>query len=320
MNLMYVEMGWCETDFEVSIAGTAMALGGLGQVLVAIFEILKGSSFSFAVFGCYGFFWMGWALVFIERNRNNTDFYDASFQDGNTLWFTQWGVLTSCFWVVTWRKNYALITVFFFLMMTFFFLAIANAQDSDEIRKTAGYFGFVTACGAFYTGVAVSPVGTRVLFLWLLFHDHSHRIARVLQELINEEYGRSLLPGLRPIYRPQRIELTEDAISKRIEYDSKSNTILLQFRGLQIRNLDHVDAIKRGVEDAILAAKTPDNRVHVVADYQNTYISEDVAEAYWNMAKDLENKYYLSATRFHVSSFGTAIDAPAAVPIARKRG
>lgn len=287
MNLMYVEMGWCETDFEVSIAGTAMGLGGMGQVLVAIFEILKGSSFSFAVFGCYGFFWLGWAIVFIERHRKDSYFQNASYQDGNTLWFTQWGVLTTCFWIVTWRKNHALIIVFFFLMMTFYLLAIANATESDEVRKTAGYFGLVTAAGAFYTGVA---------------------------ELINEEYGRSLLPGLRPVYRPQRIELTEAEVSKRVEYDARTNTLFLQFRGLQIRLPDHVEAIRKGVEDAILAAKSPDNRVHVVADYDKTYIADAVADEYWKMAKDLETKYYLSATRFHVTSFGTNGDVPAALP------
>lgn len=293
MMLMYVEMGWCETDFEDTIAGTALGLGGAGQVLVAIFEMLKGSSFSFAVFGCYGFFWIGWAVVYIESNRLDSEFGEVSYQDGKTLWFTQWGVLTSCFWVITWRKNYALIIVFFFLQMTFFLLAIANAQDSVEIRKTAGYFGFVTACGAFYTGVA---------------------------ELINEEYGRHLLPGLQPVYRPQTLKLTPESITRRIDYDPKTNTILLQFRGLQINKSEHVQAIETAVETAVLAAKSPDNRVHVVADYSNAVIAEDVTHAYWEMAKGLETKYYLSATRFHVSSFGTQTEAPVAIPASRQEG
>ena len=293
MMLMYVEMGWCEGDFQVIVAGTAMALGGTGQVLVAIFEVLKGSSFSFAVFGCYGFFWIGWALVYFERARTDSTFGQKEYEDGLTLWFTQWGVLTSCFWVITWRKNHALIIIFFFLQMTFYLLAIAEGQQSDEIKKTAGYFGFVTAVGAFYTGVA---------------------------ELINEEYGRHLLPGLRPVYRPQRVELTPEELAKRIDYDSSTNTLLLQFRGLQVKSPENVEAIETAVESAILAAKSPDNRVHVVADYQSTYISEDVKDAYWEMAKKLETKYYLSATRFHVSSFGTILEAPPVVPTTRHQG
>lgn len=287
LMLMYVEMEWCEKDFEVIVAGTAMALGGAGQVLVAIFEILKGSSFPFAVFGSYGFFWLGWAFVYFERNRKDSYFQEADYKDGATLWFTQWGILTSCFWVITWRKNKCLIFVFTNLLITFFLLAIANARDSVEVRKAGGYFGFVTACGAFYTGVA---------------------------ELINEEYGRHLLPGLMPVCHPQRLEITTETIADRIDYDAKSNTLLLQFRGLQIKTRENVDAIEQGVENAILAAKSPDNRVHVVADYSNTSISEDVQEAYWEMAKNLETKYYLSATRFNVSSFGTVANKPMAAP------
>jgi succinate-acetate transporter protein len=279
-------MGWCETDFEVSIAGTALALGGFGQMLVAIIEVIRGSSFSFAVFGSYGAFWVGWALVFFESKRIDSEFGTADYRDGKTLWFTQWGILTFCFWVITWRKNLALITVFFFLWMTFFLLAVANAEDSEEIRKTAGYFGFVTALGAFYTGVA---------------------------ELVNEEWGRHILPGLRPVYRPQQVAITAESLANLIEHDARTNTLLLQFRGLQVLCSESVKAIEEAVELAILAAKTPDNRVHVVADYANCYIAEDVMDEYWKMAMDLQAKYYLSATRFHVSSFGTASEPPSTV-------
>mgnify|MGYP005851655551 CR=1 FL=1 len=159
--------------------------------------------------------------------------------------------------------------------------------------QAGGYFGFVTAAAAFYTGVA---------------------------ELINEEYGRHLLPGLMPVYRPQRVDITAETVGDLVEYDPHTNTLLLQFRGLQIKTLEHVQAVETAVENAILDAKSPDNRVHVIADYKSTYIAEDVQQAYWDMAKALETKYYLSATRFSVSSFGTVIDKPIAVPTTRAQG
>ena len=155
------------------------------------------------------------------------------------------------------------------------------------------YFGFVTACGAFYTGIA---------------------------ELINEEYGRHLLPGLMPVYHPQRLDITTETVADRVDYDPKTNTLLLQFRGLQIKTPEHVQAVETAVESAILSAKSPDNRVHVVADYANTFIAEDVQQAYWDMAKNLETKYYLSATRFNVSSFGTVLEKPMAVPTSHLKG
>ena len=43
--LMYVDMGWIEEDAEAMIYGYAFYYGGLAQLLVAIFELLKGARF-----------------------------------------------------------------------------------------------------------------------------------------------------------------------------------------------------------------------------------------------------------------------------------
>lgn len=88
--LMYVDMGWAETEFEEMVAGYAAFYGGLCQLLVAIFELFKGSTFSFAVFGSYGAFWLGWALVFIQNHQTTSEF-TADYSDGKVLWFVQWG-------------------------------------------------------------------------------------------------------------------------------------------------------------------------------------------------------------------------------------
>ena len=288
LTLMYVEMGWAEVESELTVAALALALGGFGQVLAGIFEILKGSSFSFAVFVCYGAFWWTWAIVFVLRNDLTSLLSDQdSFKKGQALYLAQWGILSSCFWVVTWRKNVCLIAIFFLLSSTFFLLSIATGTGSEPVKKAGGYFGFLTAVGAFYTGVA---------------------------ELINEEYGRMVLPGLAPVYSPQRVLLTKDTVLKLINYQERTNTLWLQFRGLQIRSKDDVDAIREGVTEAIQNALQAErsrrlSKVHVVADYDQTFISDDIAAEYWKMASALEQEYYLSATRFHISSFGTSRDS-----------
>jgi len=278
--LMFVETGWPEPAFAEMVSGYAVFMGGLLQIIVAIFELQKGSSFSFAVFGSYGAFWLGWALVFIQGKSDTSGYVGSGDYDtGHTLWFIQWGVLTLCFWVITWRKNICLIVIFALLAVTFFLLAAATATEIEEIKKAAGYFGFFTAAGAWYTGVA---------------------------ELVNEEYGSHVLPGLRPMISPERLEITKDNItSKRTSYDSKSNTLFLQFRGLQVKTLSEIEAIREGVEETILQSNAPDKKVHVVVDYEDVLIHDDVSTEYWNMVADLQQKYYLSARRFHVTSFGT---------------
>jgi uncharacterized protein len=279
LTLMYVDMGWCEKDFEVQIAALALALGGFGQILVAIIEILKGSSFSFAVFGCYGSFWVTWAIAFLYKTslaaHTDTTFAHST---GSALYMAQWGILTCCFWVVTWRKNMALILIFGLLTATFFILSAATATGSETVRMVGGYFGFFTALGAFYTGAA---------------------------ELINEEYGQHLLPGLRPIHTPYKWAISPESIQALMSYDKTTNTVFFRFRSLQIKTMDDVDAIEKGIDAFMAMIDPPDMKVHVIADYDHTYIMDAVAPAYWAMAGKVQAKYYLSVTRFHVSSFNT---------------
>jgi hypothetical protein len=290
--LMYVDMGWAETEFEEMVAGYAIFYGGLGQLLVAILEIIKGSSFSFAVFGSYAAFWLGWGLVFLQNHSTTSDFGGSStYENGKTLWFVQWGVLTACFLIMTLRKNTCLIVVFSLLTTTFFLLAAASGSGNDNVKKVGGYMGFATAVGAWYTGVA---------------------------ELINEEYGRHILPGLKPIHSPERFVISKESMQARCSYDSKSNTMFLQFRGIQVKSHQNVQAIRDAVVAAIQSTGSKLSKVHVVVDYEDVYIADAIVDEYWQMVADLEREYYLSAKRFHISSFGTSSRTNSAATTMRK--
>jgi len=130
-----------------------------------------------------------------------------------------------------------------------------------------------------------------------------------MAEIANEEYGRHVLPGLHPILQPEREEITKENVLKRADYDSKTNTMFLQFRGLQIKTQKDIINLRDGLQDAFQSAKSPSGKVHVVVDYENCLIADDIFAAYWQMVADLEHDYYLSAKRFHVTSFGTGSSA-----------
>jgi len=280
MMLMYIDMGWIESDSEALIYGCSMIFGGLVQLLVGCFELVKGSSFSFCAFTSYGAFWMTRASVFIAAKQNPETFGEMAYPLGMTAYLIQWGILSGCFWIITWRKNICLITTFGLLTVTFFLLAIAHARENATCKTTAGYFGFATAVAAFYTAIA---------------------------ELINEDYGRHILPGLTPMIKPERVVLTKEVImSKFMDFDVGSNTLFLYFRGFQINSLDQVRAIREAVVEAIETKATNNpKKAHVIVDYKDVTIAKNVVQAYWNMASELEGKYYLSVRRFAVSSFGT---------------
>lgn len=272
--LMFVEMGWVETDAQVMIFGYALFLGGLCQLLVGIFELFKGASFPFAVFGCYGSFWLAWAIVLLTKNFGEAAYYYPMAQ---AAVHAQWGVITSCFFVITLRKNICLVVVFALLAITFFLLAVASGTESVSVTTAAGYVGFFTAIAAFYTGIA---------------------------ELINEEWGRHILPGLKPLYTPEREFLTSTNIQKRISYDSRSNTMLLYFRSIHVRSMDDVAVVREAVSAAIQSTEVPNKKVHVIVDYKDAFISDSVASAYWKMVANLQKQYYLSVRRFDGTAFG----------------
>lgn len=230
------------------------------------------------ILGSYGAFWVGWSIVFIEEHRETSSFGDASYQDGKTLWLAQWGVLTACFAVIALRKNAATLTVLTLLAATFFMLSVNNAQQLQTTKRVAGYVGLATAVSAWYTAIA---------------------------ELVNEEWGRHILPGLDPFYKPQRTVIDKESIMSLLGYDRVTNTLFLQFRGLQITSRNHVYAIEDAISETIVDLNLPNNKCHVVADYEGTVIAPDVRREYWAMAAHLQKTYYLSATRFHVSSFGS---------------
>eukprot|EP00966_Prymnesium_polylepis_P015845 365927-Prymnesium_polylepis.1 len=171
-------MGWVEHAFKEMVFSYMCFYGGLAQLIVGIIELIKGSTFGFAAFSTYGAYWMAQAIVYIESHKEDTEFEGvAHYTGGKVAHYTTWGLLTFAFWICTWRKNAALVIVFGLLTLTFFLLAIAASkfEGSEDFLKVTGYVGWLTALSAFYTGIA---------------------------ELINEEYGRELLPGLQPLAIP----------------------------------------------------------------------------------------------------------------------
>jgi hypothetical protein len=276
-------LGWVEDEFIETVIAYAIFYGGVCQILVGIFELFKGATFSFAVFGSYGAFWLGWALIHLYRKQadgSGETIFQGGYRDGEVLWLIQWGFLSFFFWIVSFRKNMCLIVTLGYLHITFFLLAATRASGKESVTKAAGAFGFVTALGALYTAAA---------------------------EILNEELGRHVLPGLKPMIAPERFKISAESIQKRTSFDKSNKTMFIQFRGMHILTKEDVEAIRNGVENAFGA--TGEEKAHVVVDYDDVVIADDILQLYWQMVAELEKKYYLSAKRFHVTSFGTGSKA-----------
>ncbi len=106
------------------------------------------------------------------------------------------------------------------------------------------------------------------------------------------------------IFRPEpmglRDRLLDIHIDDRISYDSEKNTLFLNFAGMRVRNEADLAAIKQAV-DATLAPLG--KRVHSIVNYERFVADDDVSDKYMDLVKYVEEKYYISVSRYTSSGF-----------------
>ena len=158
--LMTIDMGWSDAGFQDLVAANAFYYGGLCQLIVGIAELIKGSSFSFLVFGSYGAFWMGFSQLHFMTLDTTTDMGNSPDMVGKSMYYLQWTVLTTFFTFVATRKNRGLVLLLGSLATTFGLLTIStgtgivNPSTGTIIKRIAGYVGFATALQAYYMAFA----------------------------------------------------------------------------------------------------------------------------------------------------------------------
>jgi len=267
--LMYVDMEWVEPEFKEMVWGYAVWYGGIAQLIVGILELLKGNTFGGTAFSSYGCFWLGWASMWIQY-REATFEGASAWLHGETLWFATWGVITFGFWIITLKKNLCLITVFGLLDITFWLLVFG--VFNEDIKRIAGYAGFATALAAAYTAFA---------------------------ELFAHEWGTHPF-GLAPMVKKGHSLGVKGALDKRVSYDGKSNTLMIDLRDLVVVCPEDVAAINAAIREK---ASMPGNKVNAVVNYHGFHIAPDMTELYRKMVMALHREFYASVTRLHADIF-----------------
>lgn len=106
------------------------------------------------------------------------------------------------------------------------------------------------------------------------------------------------------IFRPEPMALRTDLLhldlDERIALDPERDTLFINLEKMAIRSADDVAAIRARV---IALCGPLDSRVNVIANYDHTRISDEIADAYTEMVKKLEDKYYATVTRYSNSAF-----------------
>lgn len=144
--------GWY-TGGDTIVLGLALFYGGLGQLLAGMWEFRNGNTFAGAAFTSYGGFWLAFAWTVQNKEIPNTTALG--------YFLLAWGIFTLLWFLGTLRTNLALMSVFLFLTLTFFALAIANLGGGSSWGQIGGYIGVLTAILAWYTGAAGMLASTK---------------------------------------------------------------------------------------------------------------------------------------------------------------
>jgi succinate-acetate transporter protein len=146
----------------------AFAYGGVAQIIAGILEFRTGNTFGMVAFTSYGLFWWWFALL---QWTVGAGWLKAPPPVAGGAVLLMWGVFTFLLWIVTFRLNKAVFSIFLLLWITFFLLAAGDFGYGTG--KIGGYFGLVTGLDALFVafievlnavaGRVVIPLGDPIL-------------------------------------------------------------------------------------------------------------------------------------------------------------
>ena len=89
-------------------------------------------------------------------------------------------------------------------------------------------------------------------------------------------------------------------IDDRISYDAGKNTLFLNFAGMRVRNEADLESIKTAVDGTL---EPLGKRVYSIVNYERFVADDDIIDKYMDLVKYVEEKYYISVSRYTNSGF-----------------
>ena len=157
--------------------GLALFYGGIVQVIAGVQEFRTGNTFGATAFCSYGGFWLAVAasLAPLFGGKSLVDLASGGVASeaatGVGLFLLGWTIFTGLMFLGTFRLNGALMSVFFFLFLTYLALTIGwlggvplAGTGSMTWVNIGGWLGIITALLAWYTALAGILTATNAPF------------------------------------------------------------------------------------------------------------------------------------------------------------
>ncbi|EPQ32310.1 uncharacterized protein PFL1_00506 [Pseudozyma flocculosa PF-1] len=142
------------------VTGLALGYGGLAQFLAGMWEFAAGNTFGATAFASYGGFWFSYAVILIpwfgvaESAASPSGVAESQLADALGIYLAAWFIFTAIMLIASFRSSVGLVSLFFFLDLTFLLLFIAEFSGKTAVKTAGGAFGILTAAIAWYVGAA----------------------------------------------------------------------------------------------------------------------------------------------------------------------
>ncbi|EIE78321.1 hypothetical protein G6F46_008694 [Rhizopus delemar] len=138
------------------VTGLAFFYGGLVQLLAGMWEFKTGNTFGATAFSSYGGFWLSFGLIFVP-GANITGSYNgntAILEKSLGYYLLGWTIFTGIMLIASHRSSVGLVSLFFFLFITFIMLTAGKLNNSINCQIAGGALGVVTAFIAWYNALS----------------------------------------------------------------------------------------------------------------------------------------------------------------------
>jgi succinate-acetate transporter protein len=149
--LSMIEVGAISKSALPVVLGSALAYGGILQLLAGMWAFVRHNTFAAVALGSYGAFWISfWALNTFYLSKIPAHEQNSAL----ALFLLCWAFFSFYMWIVSFRVNLAVMLVFLTLWPAYLLLGLGTANASSALVHLGGAFGLATAVIAWYVSFA----------------------------------------------------------------------------------------------------------------------------------------------------------------------
>ncbi|KAL4993146.1 GPR1/FUN34/yaaH family-domain-containing protein [Aspergillus recurvatus] len=159
MTLSLSMMGLRAVSNQTVFITNLCFLAGLGLLISAQWEMVKGNTFNYTVLTAFGFYYGGYGVLLMpplavidSYGGKTTEYYNAF-----GLYLLVWSILNFFFFLASLPTNTINITIYGALELSYifncmgnFFMANTDVTTGTTLIKVAGAFGFTSSVAGFY--------------------------------------------------------------------------------------------------------------------------------------------------------------------------